>query len=437
MPNGPEDITEAGRECALCGLLDPNSEHFNQQHSVSICLGKLTGPLTKSRKADMIKHLTQHGINRDHGSALAEKWRYKSRKRFSSCGFCIKLFYTIVDRLNHIDVEHYQQGQIYKDWDLNKVIEGLLLQPVVQQILVKYLASYPSVSMPRVSWDPSVAADLQRRLESSEEPADVLTSDAFTLYLSFRGLNRLVTDADSASQTGAIGNTSLAEEHLPDLPYSTNLDQYLDFSIVMPNSIFAPEQSPYLPRDDADNSSFGTRDTRSTLSYHSSTGSEGFPINSHQQGFPGSHHDDTMQSRQLSSDNSPMRSVSSQTFGSNLSFTNSTNPFAQMRPPVPRYPSSQWQAGQISCLNSLPITSVGPSAYPSQDSSYSQNVTRALDPIFPTYTSPHNQISGRGKLPDLMAQMKRKLSRPNLKDKENEPKKLMQSISTQCNSPSR
>ncbi len=151
------------------------------------------------------------------------------------------------------------------------------------------------------------------------------------------------------------------------------------------SSLFTPEQSPYLPRHVADNSSLGTRTIPYTLSYSTSTGSGGFPIALPYQAFPKCY--DEMDMQQGSTENLP---------------------------PAHLFRTSQRQAGPTNLLNSLPMTRTTASTYSSetqpQGSSFSFNETQALDPISPTRILPDNQISGRGKLPDLVAQVKRKLS---------------------------
>ena len=122
----------------------------------------------------MLKHLeSQHGIS--DGLALADQWRITPMKKYLSCGFCVSLFYTIGDQLNHID-NHFKLFKDSSEWDFTKVILGLLLQPGVNQCWTDLTASHDISSF---SWDPLTDKDLQARLELSEEPAMTLAVDAY------------------------------------------------------------------------------------------------------------------------------------------------------------------------------------------------------------------------------------------------------------------
>lgn len=101
---------------------------------------------------------------------MANKWRYKSTKKFFSCGFCIELLITIADRFNYFDHKYYNNFQGIEAWDLNKVTKGLFLQPGIQTLWYIFLVSHPLIPSLDFSWDRPIIHDLQHRLEMSEEP---------------------------------------------------------------------------------------------------------------------------------------------------------------------------------------------------------------------------------------------------------------------------
>ena len=140
MPYGPiETSAETQGKCAFCGVQEPDQCQL-LLHNASICIGKASRPLTKSRKADLLKHLALHGVSEEDSSTLTNKWCYRSTKKVS-CGFCIELFTTIADRLNHIGHEYYENFQDIEAWDLNKVIKGLLLQPGADSVAFYHILS--------------------------------------------------------------------------------------------------------------------------------------------------------------------------------------------------------------------------------------------------------------------------------------------------------
>ena len=213
MPYGSIETSAEGRgNCAFCGVQEPDQGHL-LLHNVSLCIGKASGPLTKSRKADLLKHLALHGVSEEDSSTLTNKWCYKSTKKFFSCGFCIELFTTIADRLNHIDHEHYKNFQDIEAWDLSKVIKGLLLQPGVQTLWYNLLISHPLIPSSDFSWDRPIIHDLQRRLEMSEEPAETLAWDAFTQSTSYRRIYGTPSGSINMVDPTAAGLAISKEQH--------------------------------------------------------------------------------------------------------------------------------------------------------------------------------------------------------------------------------
>ena len=132
---------------------------------------------TFTRKASLVTHLKlKH--NNPHGSRQADSWCRKQKRKFYSCGFCICLFATMIEYLNHIDDAHYKHSQTLEDWDRNKVILGLLQQPLVQDAWRRILASDSIPEQLVFDWDAPQTSDLQRRLEVSEDTPEALANSA-------------------------------------------------------------------------------------------------------------------------------------------------------------------------------------------------------------------------------------------------------------------
>lgn len=171
MPQGPVQASELGPQCSLCRSFSPDQEHLDA-HSVQQCVTKCR---TYTRKANLVKHLEEvHSIQ--DGSELADVWRIAFKKRYFSCGFCIILFDNISDQLNHIDIDHFRRLEDICNWDMTKVIKGLLLQSGVSIAWHAIAASY---AISGFSWETSGNRDLQLRLELSEEAPDTLAAAVF------------------------------------------------------------------------------------------------------------------------------------------------------------------------------------------------------------------------------------------------------------------
>ena len=172
MPQGPVQASDLGPQCNLCSSLFPDQGHLDA-HSVQQCTTK---GRTYTRKANLVKHLEEvHRIQ--DGSALAEAWRIAFKKRYFSCGFCIILFDNINDQLNHIDIHHFRQLEDICNWDMTKVIKGLLLQSALDIAWRGISANYAESGF---SWDISCNRDLQLRLELAEEAPDALAAAVFS-----------------------------------------------------------------------------------------------------------------------------------------------------------------------------------------------------------------------------------------------------------------
>ena len=134
----------------------------------------------------MVNHLNKsHGITEAHeGRELADQWRHTVKKQAWSCGFCISLFLNFQDRLKHVDIEHFRKHQSIYEWDLNKVILGLLQQPKMDKAWKTRTALLPPWAYPEnIAWDKATAKDLRATLEigpSDDHHANTLANAAYS-----------------------------------------------------------------------------------------------------------------------------------------------------------------------------------------------------------------------------------------------------------------
>ena len=181
MPNGLLENDGLGPHCALCGIFNPSPAHLDA-HKASTCT---EGPkVTRSRKSNLAKHLvSSHDVSAEDANDRAQKWRRESRKKKAfACGLCIKLFFSHTDQLNHIDHEHWSQGETMKSWSLTTMIRGLLLQPRVSDAWRYLLAtSEPGLLESSFTWQLPTAEGLQLRLELCDETPQQLALSAFEL----------------------------------------------------------------------------------------------------------------------------------------------------------------------------------------------------------------------------------------------------------------
>ena len=81
----------------------------------------------------MVDHLRRsHGFSHPaRAQAQAEEFKSVSAIKYWSCGFCICIFDSFKDRLNHIG-QHFANETLQRDqWSVSTVIQGLLRQEEV------------------------------------------------------------------------------------------------------------------------------------------------------------------------------------------------------------------------------------------------------------------------------------------------------------------
>lgn len=165
VPQERQVTTEDGRKC-VCGFDNPDLGHF-KKHDVPGCDGKKF-----TRKENLIKHLENAHQFHD-GSALADQSKRPIDQKHFACGFCVCHCESLDVLIDHIDC-HYRDLKHIRDWDDNKVIQGLLSQAD------DYRRSFETRHLPVLSltWHPTHAKILRHRLEMCQEPVDILVQAA-------------------------------------------------------------------------------------------------------------------------------------------------------------------------------------------------------------------------------------------------------------------
>ena len=163
--------------CNHCGTLNLGEEHL-KVHGIEKC------NIQNKRREKIVKHLKDcHMVSEKAvGESLADDWRRDQGKRFWACGFCVTLFLSFKDRLRHICKEHYDQGQKLDEWDANKLIRGLLLQPMVDGPWKSLVDAHCSQNASVLTWETSDLKDLQYKLEigpTNEKSGEQLAEFAY------------------------------------------------------------------------------------------------------------------------------------------------------------------------------------------------------------------------------------------------------------------
>ena len=225
MPRGPMELIEGIHKCAFCGIPNPSATHL-KDHRAFECVGPFNMPLSKTRKSNIKKHLLSHGVIEQAVSELADSWRLELDRKAFSCGFCVVLFDTHGQQLNHIDMEHFAKGQGMNEWSQTNVIKGLLLHPPVNIAWQVVLESNPSIDALKLHWDTPNAETLQLWLEMGSLRGDELAIAALKA-----SSHTMTGNCDHRATTAvpAMRNiTGVGYSHLNDLP--TTSDQSMTTS---------------------------------------------------------------------------------------------------------------------------------------------------------------------------------------------------------------
>ena len=153
-----------------------------------------------SRKTNLLRHLETHGFSNDASSTLADTWKKTHEKKYFGCGFCVFLCTSLTEQLSHIDSEHFRNFRSIREWDTNKVVRGLLMQPGLSPI-VQNLLGQPFGTSENLSWHPSTVHELQLRLQESNETTEDLARIT-VLHIDWASTTRNTNELTSALSLG-------------------------------------------------------------------------------------------------------------------------------------------------------------------------------------------------------------------------------------------
>ena len=185
----------------------------------------------------MIIHLAKHRVHSKDAAVLADRWRHPLKKNFS-CGICVNFFSSIAERSNHIDNEHWRQGQNIDAWELSNCIRGLLLERKVQAAWCSLLRCHPNVVECNLRWELPLAEGLQLRLEKGEDPPELLAKAA--LQLSSGGQLW-------PSQEGLTSPTGREEMRFRSIPATLSFSTYQSLPDHAQSPAYMTSRLPRLP----------------------------------------------------------------------------------------------------------------------------------------------------------------------------------------------
>ncbi|KAI9764592.1 MAG: hypothetical protein M1840_008321 [Geoglossum simile] len=244
----PDDPTTI--ECQFCTKRFPASSqpqmesHLSVTHLVSRCLSTQVSHRTPFKRPD---HLHQH-LKTHHPSPRSTHWKTwnrptATRKSGWGCGFCGAFLRSWAERVDHVG-EHFKRGGIgYREWDVGKVVAGLLSG--VAGVKDSWVALVKGDGAEGWQWDGRDARviALREKLEnaSSHNP-DALALEARNLTISVVVPNTsYLATPTSASTTTSFSSLSPTSLHFinpfdyspPSTPHTPYDPSFQDFDDVL------------------------------------------------------------------------------------------------------------------------------------------------------------------------------------------------------------
>ncbi|MCJ1262688.1 hypothetical protein MMC22_002558 [Lobaria immixta] len=163
-----------------------------------------------------IKHLRSHELPSD--CRQLEEWKRQLPEKVWGCGFCVKVFDDVEERLFHIS-RHFEKGMSRADWDPSRVVLSLLTLPYIAnewilRLNVELGVEYYGQAWPEISWSKEDAMALQRRVTSSQENGADLAESAFNTSIVGREFLRR---KQQLGFTSLDQDSSVVFQHLPSL----------------------------------------------------------------------------------------------------------------------------------------------------------------------------------------------------------------------------
>ena len=109
LPDGLIEDSPQGMLCALCLVPDTSLKHF-EMHKALTYMETSKPSMKRSRKENFRRLLKTHNVPDEHVDRLVKKWHFKHKKQAYSCGLCINLFNTLLERTNHLARDPLRAG---------------------------------------------------------------------------------------------------------------------------------------------------------------------------------------------------------------------------------------------------------------------------------------------------------------------------------------
>lgn len=190
--------------CEACKIENPGCNHIAKHNAHTCALKDLPARRFASREK-FVKHLRSHELPSD--CQQLDEWKRLLPELVWGCGFCIKVFDNVEERLFHMS-RHFERGMTRADWDPSRVLLSLLTLPYIATEWVLRLNvefEYYGQAWPEISWSKEDAMALQQRLQrvtSSQESSADLAESVFNASIIGREFQR-------QKQQLALGLTSL------------------------------------------------------------------------------------------------------------------------------------------------------------------------------------------------------------------------------------
>lgn len=177
--------------CVACKIKNPGCSHIAKRDAHACALKNLSARRFASKER-FIKHIRSHELPSD--CRQLEEWKRLLPEQVWGCGFCVKVFDNVDERLFHIS-RHFERGMTRADWDPSRVVLSLLTLPYIAnewvlRLHVELGVEYYDQAWPEIAWSKEDAMVLQRRVTSGQESGTDLAESAFSKSIVGREIQR-------------------------------------------------------------------------------------------------------------------------------------------------------------------------------------------------------------------------------------------------------
>ena len=159
----PEGLANAQGDCSICSSAGCHPLIEINPHGMGRCAQR---DIQFKRRADMVQHLKERHkitLGKETIEQVANGFLFPKHGAWS-CGFCGQCFCDFRDRLRHIQ-GHYEAGLSFEDWSCIRVMQGLVLQPALEEAVRIVLGPQGKDVILACAWDNASVSRLQPRLE--------------------------------------------------------------------------------------------------------------------------------------------------------------------------------------------------------------------------------------------------------------------------------